>query len=316
MPAASTAQRGVQPLAGRGEQRPAAGEGEQPGFPPPLPQPHVQARGAARQAVQQDAPGHRALRRSHHAHAEVAGRHHERGDPPAPAGRDAAESGRHAGEIEQQQVGVVAIAAEQHGCEEGAQRGRDAERLDIDGVGDHGERHRDQRQPHDAGGRRQHVVQPGCRPDAQIDDAGTGADQRGPVRPVARLEPPSQRADDDARDHPAQAAHDRRDPVALEGELEQVAGGHQQRDHTDAQEDPLADPALAVERGPDRGRRAGPGRRRAAVKRPPPSRRGPRRPAAPVAWPRAGRRRWRAGAPAAPAPPSAVPAGRSGRQCS
>ena len=49
---------------------------------------------------------------------------------------------------------------------------------------------------------RQHPVQPRRRPDTEIDDAGAAADQRGTVGPVAPVQPPPDRADDDARSAP------------------------------------------------------------------------------------------------------------------
>ena len=69
-------------LAGGGEQRPAAGEGEQAGLPPALAQAHVEPGRPADQAVQQHAPGLRVVGRAEGADAEVAGGDDERRDAP------------------------------------------------------------------------------------------------------------------------------------------------------------------------------------------------------------------------------------------
>ena len=90
--------------------------------------------------------------------------------------------------------------------------------------------------PDDAGGRGNHLVQPARSPDTEIDDAGAAADQRGAVGAVAldaaatrsrRRSPPSSAAG---------AAHDRRDPAAVEGELEQVARRHDQGEDADGEQ--------------------------------------------------------------------------------
>ena len=245
------------PLAGRREQRPAAGEGQQPRLPPALAQPEVEACGAADQAVEQHAPRVGVVGRADGAHAEIAGGDDERREAPAAAGGHEPQAGRHAGQVEQQQVGVGRVPTQQHRREEGAQRGSDPQRLDVDGVGDHRQPHRHQRQADDARGGRQHLVQPGGRPDAEIDDARARADERRAVGAVARLEPPAERADGESGRHPAGAAQDRRDPAALEGKLQQVPGGHQQRHDAYAEEDPLADPALRQRRHHARGGRPG-----------------------------------------------------------
>ncbi len=151
-------------------------------------------------------------------------------------------------EIEEQQVRPGMALAEENRREEGAERRRRAERLDVDPVGDHGERHRHERQSDDAGGRGQDTIESRRRPDTEIDDAGACPDERGTVRPVATVEPPPDRADDDARADSAEAAHHRRDPVAIEGKLEQIARGAEQRGDPDAEEDTLADPLLGGQR--------------------------------------------------------------------
>ncbi len=143
-----------EPLVGRGDEGPPPGEREQPGLPPALPEADVQSGRTARQPVQQHPQGIGVIGRTHHRHAEIAGGDHEHGQAPPPPRSHQAEAGRHAREVEQEQVGVGAVVPEEHRREEGAERGRDAERLDIDGVGDHGERDRDQRQPDDARRRR------------------------------------------------------------------------------------------------------------------------------------------------------------------
>jgi hypothetical protein len=244
------------PLACRGEQGPAAGERQQPRLPPALPESQVQSGGAAEQAVEQESPGTGVLGRAHRARAEIAGGDDQGGDaPPAPRGHHA-EPRRHAEEVQQQEIGIGAVLAQQNRGEEGAERGREAERLDIDGVGDHGERDRNQGEPHDARGRREHAIQLRGRPDTEIDDTGPASDQRRAVGPVPGLEPPTQRADPRPGDHTADAAHHRRNPPSLEAQLEQVASRQKQRDDTDAEKDALADPPLRIEprrrRGPDR----------------------------------------------------------------
>ena len=70
------------------------------------------------------------------------------------------------------------------------------------------------------------------------------ADQRRAVRAVALVQPPADRAHHDAEQRAAGAAHDGRDPAALEREFEQVARGHEQGDDADREEAALADPVL------------------------------------------------------------------------
>ena len=145
------------------------------------------------------APGIGVVRRARRADAEVAGRDDQHGEPPAPPGRDQAQARGHAGQVEQQQVGVGLVPAQQDRREERAQRGGDAERLDVDGVRDHGQRHRHQRQAHDAGGGRQHAVEPAGRPDAQVDDAGARSRSARRRRCGSVAEPPAERAHRDAQ---------------------------------------------------------------------------------------------------------------------
>ena len=144
---------------------------------------------------------------------------------------------------------MVAVLPEQHRSEERAQRGGDAERFDVDRVGDHRQRHGDQGKTDDAWGGREHTVEPRRRPDAQVDDPRSGPDQRRAVGAVAWLQPPAEAADQNARDDAAEAAQRRRDPVAVERELEQIARREQQRDDADAEKHALPHPALGVERG-------------------------------------------------------------------
>lgn len=167
------------------QERPAPAKGKEPGLPPALPQSDMNPDRPTDDPVEQQTPWWTAVGGPSVGHPEIAQRDDEHGEPPAPPCRHQAQAGRHRREIEEEQFGIALITAQQDGREEGAQRSGGSQRLDIDGVRDHGKRHGDQRQTKQAGRRRQDAVQSRRRPDAEVDDRGPAADQCRTVGPVA-----------------------------------------------------------------------------------------------------------------------------------
>ena len=124
VPPARMAQRCVSGCSRPRKERPASAEGEEPGFPPALPEPDMDPGGPADHTVEQQPPRRTPVGGTGVGDAEVAQRDDEHGEPPASPCRHQAEARGHRGEIEQKQFGVGLIATQ----EDAARRRRPAPR--------------------------------------------------------------------------------------------------------------------------------------------------------------------------------------------
>jgi hypothetical protein len=218
----------------------------------------VDSRTAAKHAVQQHAPGVSPIGGAGVGHAEEAEGDDEHGQPPAASCGHKTQTGRHTREIHQEQIGIRVGPAEQQGSEEGAQSGCRAQRFHVNGECNHGQRDGDEREPHDARGRRQHAVEAGRSPYTEIDDGGATADQGRAIGAVAGMQAPSHRPHDSTGTGPTHTAHQRGDPAPIERQPKQVACAENQSRDADGKEPSLADPLLGGQgRHGEAGRRGG-----------------------------------------------------------
>ena len=245
----------IEAPARRAEQHPPAAEGQRASLPPPLPEPEIETGGSPRHREQEHRQRQRAIGGAGGADPEIARGDDEGREPPLQAGRDEPEPRGHAAQIEEQQVGVGVLASQQHRRHERAERRRETERLHVDREGDHGQGHRDHGEPDDPGRRGDDLVQAAGSPDAEIDDSRAAADERGAVGAIALMQSPADGTDDGAHHRAAGTAGHRRNPPAVEGELEQIADRHQQREDADGEQGALADPLFGEIRQPGVARR-------------------------------------------------------------